>query len=285
MLAMWHRCVTRKFLKDPRFQIDNEEVVRIAQTVLLADVRIVADEVANQCEVEFDGKSSKALLKSLKECMPLSKRAWVEFRIEEDDGQVGVIFNEKAERVYQVAVIGNINGDPMIWCDGIVRFSADGYAESAELSNRCRCLIDRENKAMPRPFTGILIGLKAFAFAHCKNVDMIDADEHGPGAKWCRRQHAPDVVYKRLRIPGTVRRRTATGEHSGVELRSHICRGHFKTYTAEAPLFGKYVGKFWHPCHVRGNPKIGEVEKDYVLVPDKPGKDGKSGFEAAAERN
>ncbi len=46
----------------------------------------------------------------------------------------------------------------------------------------------------------------------------------------------------------------------------HSCRGHFKTYTPERRLFGKYIGTFWFPPHMRGNATVGVVDKEYVAV-------------------
>lgn len=45
--------------------------------------------------------------------------------------------------------------------------------------------------------------------------------------------------------------------------RIHLCRGHFKEYTEEHPLFGKYTGLYWWQPHVRGQNKDGIVVKDY----------------------
>jgi hypothetical protein len=45
--------------------------------------------------------------------------------------------------------------------------------------------------------------------------------------------------------------------------RVHLCRGHFKEYTQEHPLFGKYTGLYWWQPHVRGQNKEGIVMKDY----------------------
>lgn len=45
--------------------------------------------------------------------------------------------------------------------------------------------------------------------------------------------------------------------------RVHLCRGHFKEYTAEHPLFGRYTGLYWWQPHVRGQNKGGIVMKDY----------------------
>jgi hypothetical protein len=45
----------------------------------------------------------------------------------------------------------------------------------------------------------------------------------------------------------------------------HICRGHFKTFTDEAPLFGKHTGQYWWPQHVRGHAGEGMVIKGYAV--------------------
>jgi hypothetical protein len=47
--------------------------------------------------------------------------------------------------------------------------------------------------------------------------------------------------------------------------RIHFQLGHFKTYTAEKPLFGHITGRFWWQPHVRGKNKDGIVMKDYVV--------------------
>lgn len=53
--------------------------------------------------------------------------------------------------------------------------------------------------------------------------------------------------------------------HQGGENRIHFCRGHFKTYTDEKPLFGRVTGRFWIPRHVRGNKKKGVIQKEYTV--------------------
>lgn len=45
--------------------------------------------------------------------------------------------------------------------------------------------------------------------------------------------------------------------------RVHLCRGHFKEYTSEHPLFGHHTGLYWWQPHVRGQNKSGIVVKDY----------------------
>jgi len=48
--------------------------------------------------------------------------------------------------------------------------------------------------------------------------------------------------------------------------RVHLCRGHFKEYTAEHPLFGHLIGLYWWQPHVRGQNKDGIVVKDYNVM-------------------
>lgn len=45
--------------------------------------------------------------------------------------------------------------------------------------------------------------------------------------------------------------------------RVHLCRGHFKEYTPDRPLFGHLTGLYWWQPHVRGQNKDGIVMKDY----------------------
>lgn len=47
--------------------------------------------------------------------------------------------------------------------------------------------------------------------------------------------------------------------------RSHSVRGHFRHYSPERPLFGKHVGTFFIPAHVRGAKSLGELKKGYLV--------------------
>ena len=63
--------------------------------------------------------------------------------------------------------------------------------------------------------------------------------------------------------------------------RVHLVRGHFKRYSKEKPLFGKYEGLYWWQAHARGEKKVrpllrkprnphpkkeGMIVKDYCLI-------------------
>lgn len=53
----------------------------------------------------------------------------------------------------------------------------------------------------------------------------------------------------------------------GLEKALHKCRGHFKVFTSDKPLFGKYVGRFWWKPHERGSSEAGVVLKDFDITP------------------
>jgi hypothetical protein len=110
-----------------------------------------------------------------------------------------------------------------------------------------------------------ILGL-GISFCHCKNVVRQEqvADR---GERWHRRTGIPTIKQYTLEI-GPMRetlRREGRSEEVGIGRALHICRGHFANYTPDHPLFGKYVGTFWRPDHVRGKKEHGEVIKDYAV--------------------
>lgn len=58
--------------------------------------------------------------------------------------------------------------------------------------------------------------------------------------------------------------RASAGDSEG---RRHLARGHFKTFTADAPLLGKHVGTYWWGWQVRGQEGKGIIEKTYAVKP------------------
>jgi len=106
----------------------------------------------------------------------------------------------------------------------------------------------------------------SLSLAHCNNVELHEDTVPDPVQKKRRKSGKnPGKTFKCLDIDPMKkqsRRESEEGE-SDVERALHICRGHFKTYTEENPLFGQHTGTYWWPMHVRGNEDVGEVEKSY----------------------
>ncbi len=110
--------------------------------------------------------------------------------------------------------------------------------------------------------------LLAIGFLHCKNVEKI---EHIGEKKGFSHQRKKSKLIKNkyytLDIEPMKRVLSRDGdiENSGIKHALHICRGHFKNFTPEAPLLGRATGTYWFSSHVRGSKERGVVKKDYSV--------------------
>jgi hypothetical protein len=104
----------------------------------------------------------------------------------------------------------------------------------------------------------------------CRNIAT---EIHRPGAgllkKRRRSGRTPPFTYHTLVIRPTGKHQESIPKHLW-ENRIHLCRGHFKTYTEDKPLFGRMTGRYWwQPC-VKGRNKDGVVMKDYRIEEPEP---------------
>ncbi|MFF0870171.1 hypothetical protein ACFYUV_51070 [Nonomuraea sp. NPDC003560] len=119
---------------------------------------------------------------------------------------------------------------------------------------------------------GIAIATLAMTFGlmHSKNVDVV---VQVPGEKQSRAHHkrrgVPLARYSVLDIHPVTRVLEREGKASadGLDSALHICRGPFKTYRPEAPLFGKLSGQYWWKEHPRGKAEHGEIHSSYRAHP------------------
>ncbi len=114
-------------------------------------------------------------------------------------------------------------------------------------------------------------GLMSIALMHCRNVDSETVEpESGSARSWARKRGQPLTRYERLRIEPMreILDREGEAQSRGIKHALHVCRGHFKTFTEGAPLFGRVTGTFWWADQVRGDRKLGEVVKDYEMSLD-----------------
>lgn len=113
----------------------------------------------------------------------------------------------------------------------------------------------------------------AMSFMHCKNVDrrtvVPSPIERMP---WKKKYGRPLARYEVLDIDPMKKTLESEGgaSENGLKKALHICRGHFATYTEDAPLFGKITGTFWRSQHLRGSAKSGVVVKDYNVNAPSP---------------
>ena len=104
------------------------------------------------------------------------------------------------------------------------------------------------------------------SFLSCKNVLLEKVVPHKKiQRKRAKKGKSPLFSYHVLKLKNVSYKSGKNGEAGLWSNRVHLCRGHVREYTAENPLFGKIVGKFWIPPHARGNRDLGVVQKDYAL--------------------
>jgi hypothetical protein len=105
------------------------------------------------------------------------------------------------------------------------------------------------------------------SFLSCKNLSAIDNE---PPLKLNKKRiksgKQPLFTYKTLVIKPTGKKQESQASQGLWDNRIHLCRGHFKKYTADKPLFGRITGRFWWQPSVRGNKEKGVVMKDYKIL-------------------
>lgn len=107
----------------------------------------------------------------------------------------------------------------------------------------------------------------AIGLMNCRNVHTVEITPEPRRTKKQRRPRRAGVSYHTIVLPSV--------RHSGGRLDPaqgtlasqplHKVRGHFKTYTADAPLLGKHVGTYYWHHQVRGSRDNGEVVSDYRM--------------------
>lgn len=112
----------------------------------------------------------------------------------------------------------------------------------------------------------LLTIVRGLTILNCKNI--VSETVKVPkklNKKRLRQNKLPLFNYKVLKIKLSNKGKKQNGNQGLDHNRIHFCRGHFKEYTKEKPLFGKITGLWWWQSHVRGQNTDGIVVKDYQL--------------------
>lgn len=110
--------------------------------------------------------------------------------------------------------------------------------------------------------------LLILSMMNCVNASIEDERASKGDVRRARQHGLPLHQIKKIRVPGG----RATTKRSMVQALGgpqalHLVRGHFKTYTAEAPLFGKRVGSYWWGWQQRGKAEAGTIDHVYEVTP------------------
>jgi len=105
----------------------------------------------------------------------------------------------------------------------------------------------------------------AISFMHCKNIRIVSQGKGTNTGK--RNRHTAKIRFHTLQIDPIRKILETEGniKQNGLKLSMHLCRGHFKNFTDDKPLFGKITGTYWWNSQVRGKVQNGIVMKDYQV--------------------
>lgn len=106
----------------------------------------------------------------------------------------------------------------------------------------------------------------ALNLINCRNVKTREGGQVFRRSGRDKRRREAGTRFHTIQLPGVVSRSAGrrTRQEEAV-MAEHRVRGHFKTYTQESPLLGKYVGTWWWGWQVRGSKARGEIEADYQV--------------------
>lgn len=123
---------------------------------------------------------------------------------------------------------------------------------------------------MRRAATLLPFALKTISVLH-QNTQVEHATPTRQQKRAFQRQHKNslplrDYYILKVRPQETVFSYEQVGQaQRGAHKREHVVRGHFRYYTPERPLFGRYSGAVWVADHQRGESAIGTIKKDYLI--------------------
>lgn len=110
--------------------------------------------------------------------------------------------------------------------------------------------------------------LVAVGWMNCRNVQIRhhDRSRNIAGSKRNRfRNQARSLDFHTIHLPGVEYESDGSVSQVQRDLRMHQVRGHFKTFTSDAPLLGMHTGTYWWGWQVRGSKKNGVVVSDYKI--------------------
>lgn len=108
----------------------------------------------------------------------------------------------------------------------------------------------------------------ALMLLNCKNISTEDNSPPDKLNKKRKKNGKTELfTYKTLvlTLPSNRNNKNNSDISTAIKHKIHLCRGHFKLYTEDAPLFGRYKGLYWWDAHLRGDKRQGLLTKDYMI--------------------
>jgi len=128
--------------------------------------------------------------------------------------------------------------------------------------------LDKEERVFKENATHTMALFCLHRLLRCKNIKPVDVLPPAKvNKKRKKKRKSPMLSYKVLMVDsvGSSRVKYGLGLSDGLMALS-MTMGHFKNYTKEKPLFGKYHGEFWWQPTIKGNAKNGVIKKRYNVT-------------------
>jgi len=144
------------------------------------------------------------------------------------------------------------------WLDGYIfnPYKEDGGIKLPESDHRIKQIVDMAYLVL-QAFLNIL---------SCKNIKTeLEMPDKKVQQKRATKGKLPLVSYYTLKIQNIAHSKDSADSKGLWSNRIHFCRGHMREYTADAPMFGRLIGRYWTPPHMRGDKNKGIIIKDYEV--------------------
>lgn len=117
---------------------------------------------------------------------------------------------------------------------------------------------------LPQCERTVRLALFVISLMHCRNVEQRVSTYNPISRRRKGGRQRPGIEYRTIHLPKPSRANTGQSRETGA-MRLHTARGHFKTYTADAPLMGRHVGTYYWAAQARGRKENGEVISSYEV--------------------
>jgi hypothetical protein len=175
-------------------------------------------------------------------------------------------------RVASLVVVGGMTQEINQFLEKLFPKKVPSFIGSAIVPIVCEASLSQDfiNEEIKSTIPNLYVLQNTIKLLNCKNIqtERISAPQQ-LNKKRIRSGKLPIYDYHVLNLVLPSNKNRGYQEQS-VPLshnRVHLCRGHFKEYTKEHPLFGKYAGLYWWEPSVRGQNRDGIVMKDYSVKP------------------
>jgi len=192
---------------------------------------------------------------------------WIEWRVQPTK-QMGVLMRttrneDRTHSILAMLISASTSGDYVHKLPAVMH-GITGCFENGLVLTMAEGLVDGEkNDTFNGHFAPAWL---AIAWMNCKNLTLaIHTTSSKVARKRRKRGSFVGMDYRRIVVDSAYSKRWE--KSSGVAAnRFHTVRGHLATYTPEKPMFGKYVGTFWKPSHVRGDADLGRINHEYHVT-------------------